>query len=33
MDSFIEPIGGFIAILALGVICGGMGFILAFRSK
>ncbi|MFB5605601.1 MAG: hypothetical protein ACE5R5_02600 [Nitrosarchaeum sp.] len=33
MESFIEPIGGFIAILALGVICGGMGFILAFRSK
>lgn len=33
MDSFIEPIGGFIAILAFGVICGGMGFILAFRSK
>ena len=33
MDSFIEPIGGFIAILAFGVICGGMGFILAFRNK
>ncbi|MBA0908324.1 MAG: hypothetical protein ITD33_04575 [Nitrosarchaeum sp.] len=33
MDSFIAPIGGFITILALGVICGGMGFILAFKSK
>ncbi|MBI5859512.1 MAG: hypothetical protein HZB73_02075 [Nitrosarchaeum sp.] len=33
MDSFIEPIGGFIAILAFGVICGGIGFVLAFRSK
>lgn len=33
MDSFIVPIGGFISILALGVICGGMGFTLAFRSK
>jgi len=33
MESFIEPIGGFISILALGVVCGGMGFILAFRSK
>jgi hypothetical protein len=33
MESFIEPIGGFISILALGVMCGGMGFILAFRSK
>jgi len=26
MDSFIEPIGGFIALLAIGVICGGIVF-------
>jgi hypothetical protein len=33
MDSFIEPIGGFIALLAFGVICGGLGFMIAFRKK
>ena len=33
MDSFIEPIGGFIALLAIGVICGGIGFIIAYRQK
>jgi len=33
MDSFIEPIGGFIALLAIGVICGGMCFIIAYRQK
>jgi len=33
MDSFIEPIGGFIALLAIGVICGGMCFILAYRKN
>lgn len=33
MDSFIEPIGGFIALLALGVMCGGLGFVLAYRSN
>ena len=32
MDSFIEPIGGFIALLAIGVICGGIGFVMAYRS-
>ncbi len=32
LDSFIEPIGGFIALLALGVMCGGMGFLLAYRN-
>ena len=32
MDSFIEPIGGFIAFLAMGVICGGMCFVLAYRN-
>ena len=31
MDSFIEPIGGFIAFLAIGVICGGLCFVLAYR--
>ena len=33
LDSFIEPIGGFIAILAIGVLCGGMGFILAYKTN
>jgi hypothetical protein len=33
MDSFIEPIGGFIALLAIGVICGGIGFIIAYRNS
>ena len=32
MDSFIEPIGGFIGLLAIGVICGGIGFVIAYRS-
>ncbi|MDH3618918.1 MAG: hypothetical protein OES14_05510 [Nitrosopumilus sp.] len=32
MDSFIEPIGGFIALLAFGVMSGGLGFLLAYRS-
>ena len=33
MDSFIEPIGGFIALLAIGVICGGMGFMKAYMQE
>jgi len=33
MDSFIEPIGGFIALLAIGVICGGFCFISAYRNN
>ncbi len=33
MDSFIEPIGGFITLLAIGVICGGIGFIIAYRNS
>ncbi len=33
MDSFIEPIGGFITLLAIGVICGGIGFIKAYRQE
>jgi len=33
LDSFIEPIGGFVALLAMGVMCGGMGFVLAYRNN
>jgi len=33
MDSFVEPIGGFVALLAIGVVCGGMCFILAYRNN
>ena len=33
MNSFIEPIGGFIALLAIGVMCGGLGFVLAYRTN
>ncbi|EGP93136.1 hypothetical protein [Nitrosarchaeum koreense] len=33
MDSFIEPIGGFIAFLAIGVVCGGIGFLIAYRNN
>jgi len=33
LDSFIEPIGGFIALLAMGVMCGGMGFVLAYKNN
>jgi hypothetical protein len=33
MDSFIEPIGGFIAFLAIGVFCGGLGFLIAYRNN
>ena len=33
MDSFIEPIGAFIALLAIGVMCGGLGFVLAYRNN
>ena len=32
MDSFIEPIGGFIAFLAIGVMCGGLCFVSAYRN-
>lgn len=31
LDSFIEPIGGFVAFLAVGVISGGIGFIIAYK--
>ena len=33
MDSFVEPIGALIAVLAMGVICGGMCFMLGYRQK
>ena len=33
MDSFVEPIGAFIAFLAIGVMCGGLGFVLAYRNR
>jgi hypothetical protein len=33
MDSFIEPIGGFIAFPAIGVVCGGLGFLIAYRNN
>lgn len=33
LDSFIEPIGGFIALLAIGVMCGSMGFVLVYKNN
>ena len=33
MDEFIEPIGGFITLLAMGVVCGGLCFVLAYRNS
>jgi len=33
MDSFIDPIASFIGVLAIGVICGGIGYILAYKRK
>lgn len=33
MDSFIEPMGGFVGLLGIGVICGGIGFISAYKRK
>ena len=33
LDSFIAPIASFIGALAIGVICGGIGYILAYKSK
>ena len=32
MDSFIEPIGGFVAFLAIGVVCGGLCFVSAYKN-
>ena len=33
LGSFIEPIGGFITLLAIGVMCGGLGFVLAYKNN
>jgi len=33
MDSFIAPIASFIGVLAIGVICGGICYILAYMRK
>jgi hypothetical protein len=33
MTSFIPPIAFFILILSIGVICGGMTYVMAYRSK
>jgi hypothetical protein len=33
MDSFVPPIGSFIGVLAIGVICGGIGYILAYMKR
>ena len=33
LDAFIAPIASFIGILAIGVICGGIGYLLAYKSK
>jgi len=33
MDFFVPPIGLFIGVLAIGVICGGIGYILAYRKR
>ena len=33
MHSFIPPISLFVGVLAIGVICGGLAYILAYKSK
>lgn len=33
MDSFVPLIGSFVGVLAIGVICGGIGYILAYMKK
>ncbi|MGI9566471.1 MAG: hypothetical protein ACR2LL_05600 [Nitrosopumilus sp.] len=33
MDSFVEPIGGLITLLAIGVISGGMCFLMAYKNN
>ena len=33
IDSFVPPIGSFIGVLAIGVICGGIGYILAYTKR
>lgn len=31
MDTLIPPIAGFIAVLSIGVISGGIGYVIAYR--
>ena len=33
LTSFIPPIAFFIVVLSVGVICGGIAYIMAYRSK
>jgi hypothetical protein len=33
MTSFIPPIAFFIVILSVGVICGGLAYLMTYRSK
>lgn len=33
MDSFIEPIGAFVGLLGIGVICGGVAFVIAYKQN
>ncbi len=33
MDSFIPPIAGFIGVLAIGVLCGGLAYTIAYLKK
>ncbi|MEX0911524.1 MAG: hypothetical protein WDZ43_05300, partial [Nitrosopumilaceae archaeon] len=33
MDSFIPPIASFIGVLAIGVLCGGLAYTIAYLKK
>jgi hypothetical protein len=33
MDSFIPPIASFIGVLAIGVLCGGLGYMTVYIKK
>jgi hypothetical protein len=33
MTSFIPPIASFVVVLSIGVICGGIGYLMVYRSK
>jgi hypothetical protein len=33
MTSFIPPIASFVVVLSIGVICGGIGYLMTYRSK
>ena len=33
VDSFVAPIGSFIGVLGIGVICGGVGYMMAYGRK